>query len=497
MADHEDQFDDEGVRLLPGDPGAGSDGDPEPSAEPRPSVWAAAAGEELDDLDDDPWAPHSGGVTSLVGGDRIDVGPASGAVELQDWTEPPTGNVPRVILGEEEEGWATRTGSQPRWRGDQDDWAEPDDFGEDLLDEGERIGALDDTRDDRPDLYSFEEDLPSQPQPVVQLPSGGPGSSPIPAPPPGPPVEADPLVAEAPGSSSVVAPIRTRSRADEGAVASGAPGRNLPMAIMVGGGFAVLTLVVFLIGKSIGPWLLATAVVMACAYELFEVFQKGGLRPATLLGLTSCFALMWGAYAKGVPAMTLVLFLAFVGSMLWYLLKVIHARALLGVATTMLGVVWVGLLGSFAALMLASAPNGRMLLVGAIVCTVASDVGGLAVGTLAGRSQIAPDVSPNKTVEGTLGGLVLSVFFGIIVGLSSKVWDQSFANGLLLGLVVGVIAPIGDLSQSLIKRDLGVKDMGSALPEHGGFLDRFDSLLFALPATYFLALSILPSSAGG
>ncbi len=76
------------------------------------------------------------------------------------------------------------------------------------------------------------------------------------------------------------------------------------------------------------------------------------------------------------------------------------------------------------------------------------------------------------------------------MGVTSDVWG-GFANGLLLGLVVGVAAPIGDLSQSLIKRDLGVKDMGTALPGHGGFLDRFDSLLFALPAVYFLALSIL------
>ncbi len=483
MSDHDDQLDEEGVRVLPNPPSRGGD---TLAGGGRSSVWAAAAGEELDDLDDDPWGPHSGGVTSLVGSDSIDVGPASGPVAMQDWTEPPTGNVPRVILGEEEEGWATRTGSQPRWRGGQDDWAEPDDFGDALLEGDERIGALDDTRDDRPDLYSFEEDLASQPQPVVQLPSASPGPG------PGSPTELTPVAAEAPAASSVVAPIRTRARGPEDAAAmSGSPGRNMPMAVMVGGGFALVTLLVFFIGKSVGPWLLATGVVMACAYELFGVFQRAGLRPATLLGLTSCFALMWGAYARGVPAITLVLFLAFVGSMLWYLLKVINARALLGVGTTMLGVVWVGMLGSFASLMLSDAPNGRMLFLGAIVCAVASDIGGLAVGTLAGRSQIAPDASPNKTVEGTLGGLALSIIFGIIVGMTSEVWESSFLNGLLLGLVVGVIAPIGDLSQSLIKRDLGVKDMGTSLPEHGGFLDRFDSLLFALPATYFLALTIL------
>ena len=478
MPDRDDDFDEEGVHLLPHAPGAADD---DPTQ--RSSVWAAAAGDELDDLDDDPWSPPTGGVTSLTGGDRLDVGSASGPIEMQDWTEPPTGNVPRVILGADDD-WSTRTGSQPRWRGGDDDWTE-NDFDDDLLGE-ERIGALDESRDERPDMYSFEEDLPSQPQTVVQLPSAG---APATAP-PAPPTEVQP-VSQAPGSTSTVAPIRTRARPDEAPLTETASARNLSMAIIVGGGFAVGAGFLFLVGKNLGPWLLVTGVIMFCAFELFGAFQRAGLRPATLLGLTSCFALMWGAYARGVPAVALVLFLAFVGSMLWYLMKVIQARALLGVATTMLGIIWVGLFGSFGALMLVGGPNGRMLLLAAILCTVASDIGGLAVGTVAGRSQIAPDVSPNKTVEGTLGGLFLSVLVGLIVGKSSGVWESSLANGLLLGLVVGVIAPIGDLSQSLIKRDLGIKDMGTALPGHGGFLDRFDSMLFALPATYFLALSIL------
>ena len=490
MPAHDDEHDEEGVRLI----GPG----PEAEAGGRAgSVWAQAGADDDDvhDLDDDPWAerpdeetgPPTGGVQQLGGGDRIELGAASGPVRLPSWTDPPTGQVPKVLQGDDD--WSAKTGSQPRWRGEQDDWSEGD-FDDALLDDGERMGALDSERDARSDLYSFEEELPSQPQQVVQIGGeGGAGASRA--------ATASAAAAAAAGAggaaagSTTAAPSARRGRVatDDG----GGGGRDFPMAIVVGGGLALVALLLFLAGGQLGPWVLATAIVMACAYELFDVFQRSGLRPATLLGLTATFALMWGVYARGLAAIPLVLFLALVGSMLWYLLKVIHARALLGVATTMLGITWVGVMGSFAALMLHGDGRGKPILLGAILVTVASDVAALAVGSFAGRTPLAPEASPHKTVEGSLGGLVAAIVVGVIVGFSSGVWGGA-VHGFVLGLVGGVAAPIGDLSQSLIKRDLGVKDMGTALPGHGGFLDRFDSLLFVLPAVWFLAfrLNLVP-----
>jgi phosphatidate cytidylyltransferase len=459
---YDDSLDDDGFGTI----GDSRDRSADATTVARPSVWAAAAGEHLDELDD-PWAPQGSGVTALGGGERLDVGPPSGPVALPDWKDPPTGQVPKVVLGDDEEGWASRTGSQPSWRGD-DDWASTD-FDDGLLDSGEvPVGALDSNRGEVSTAFSFEDDLPSGPQKVVQI---GTDEAAVPGTATGPPV----------------APIRSRARPDDDqpVTPAGAAGRDLPVAIMVGGGLALLALLAFVMGDLIGPWILATVVVMGCAQELFGVFQRGGLRPATLLGLTACFSLMWGTYARGPGAIPLILVLAFVGSMLWYLMKVINARVLLGVGTTMLGIVWVGLLGSFAPLILTLPIIGKPWLLAGIVCTIVADIVALAAGSVAGHTPLAPDASPNKTWEGAFGGFVGSLVAGMVAGLMAD--TIGVGHGAIIGGVVGVIAPIGDLCQSLVKRDLGVKDMGTALPGHGGFLDRFDSLLFALPAVYYIA----------
>jgi len=467
---YDDKVDDDGFGTFDDAPATTDGTDIDATATvSRPDVWAAAAGEQLDELDD-PWSPQGTGVTALGGGERLDVGPPSGSVALPDWKDPPTGQVPKVVLGGDEEGWASRTGSQPSWRGD-DDWASTD-FDDGLLDSGEvPVGALDSNRSEVSSAFSFEDDLPSGPQNVVQI-------------------GVDETVAPGTGLGPTVAPIRSRTRTDDEpagpSVGSGSgAGRDLPVAFLVGGAFGLFAVLAFLFGGLLGPWILSTAVVMVCAYELFAGFQRGGLRPATLLALTACFSLMWGAYARGPAALPLILVLSFVGSMLWYLAKVINARVLLGVGTTMLGVMWVGLLGSFAPLLLRIPVAGKPWLLGAIVCTIAADVVALAVGSLAGRTPLAPDASPSKTWEGAFGGFIGSLVVGAIVGLTAG--TVGTGRGLLLGAIVGVVAPIGDLCQSMVKRDLGVKDMGNSLPGHGGFLDRFDSLLFVLPAAYYLA----------
>jgi phosphatidate cytidylyltransferase len=124
------------------------------------------------------------------------------------------------------------------------------------------------------------------------------------------------------------------------------------------------------------------------------------------------------------------------------------------------------------------------------VCAVGYDVGGFFIGSQFGRSRMAPRLSPNKTWEGLFGGMAVAFVLGGILGKVLHPWAPKISHGLALGLVVALVAPIGDLCESMIKRDLGVKDLGTILPGHGGVLDRFDAILFCLPATYFLALHL-------
>ena len=116
--------------------------------------------------------------------------------------------------------------------------------------------------------------------------------------------------------------------------------------------------------------------------------------------------------------------------------------------------------------------------------TVACDVASLLVGSAWGRHPMAPLVSPNKTWEGFLGGALAAIVVAVVVVHFIHPW--TIGKALVLGVVVAVVAPLGDLSQSMIKRQLGVKDMGRLMPGHGGLLDRVDGLLFVLPATYFV-----------
>jgi phosphatidate cytidylyltransferase len=153
---------------------------------------------------------------------------------------------------------------------------------------------------------------------------------------------------------------------------------------------------------------------------------------------------------------------------------------------------WVGGFGSYAALLLSPSlfPNrhGIAFLLGAVVCAVGYDVGALAVGAWIGRRPLAPSISPSKTWEGAIGGALCAIAAAVVVVHFIHPWTLSKA--LLLGVIVAVVSPLGDLCESLVKRHLGLKDMGTTLPGHGGFLDRVDGLLFVLPATFYLVKAV-------
>jgi phosphatidate cytidylyltransferase len=270
------------------------------------------------------------------------------------------------------------------------------------------------------------------------------------------------------------------------------------MAIGVGLAFAAVALFAFLLGPKFAV-VLVTVVVTVAAAELFNVLRQAGYQPASLLGIAAVAALPLAAYYKGEVGIPVALFLTVVFGLLWYLTGAGgDDRPVIGLSSTLFGVGWVGLLGSFAALMLVlpttadgiGEPGIGILLV-AILGTVGYDVGGFAVGRNAGRRPLSA-ASPNKTVEGLAGGVVGAILVTVVAATFIAPFSEvGFGGSLLLGLCIAVAAPLGDLCESLVKRDLDVKDMGAILPGHGGFLDRFDALLFVLPVVYYLARILL------
>jgi phosphatidate cytidylyltransferase len=258
------------------------------------------------------------------------------------------------------------------------------------------------------------------------------------------------------------------------------------MAVVVGVGFLALALILFKMGPA-PAMVLVTAVIALAVAELYGVLRQAGYQPVALAGITGTVGLVIGAYNYGVAAVPTVLFLTTAVCLLWYLVGAATESPVMNVGVTLLGVLWVGTFGSFAALMLGIGDPGLGILLATIIGTVGYDVGGLFIGKNAGRQPLSA-ASPNKTVEGLMGGCVIA--FVVIVVLTAAIGFgpiDSFSEGAMVGLAVALFAPLGDLCESLVKRDLGVKDMSSILPGHGGLLDRFDGILFALPAVWLLA----------
>ncbi len=284
-----------------------------------------------------------------------------------------------------------------------------------------------------------------------------------------------------------------RSTPDPAGPGTSSSDRGSSIGLRVGTGIAVaiVALLAFKAG-TVASLVLCLIVVTFAAGESFGVLRRAGYHPATLLGLVGTISLMVGAYSKGVAAVPLVLVLISAFTLLWYLFGIERGSPVAGTAATLLTVGWVSLLGSYAGLLLSPSlfpdRHGIAFLLGAIIATVANDVGALVIGGGMGRHPLAPTISPNKTWEGLVGGALFSILASTVIVGDIHPWTP--ANAALLGVVVAVVAPIGDLCESLLKRDLRLKDMGTLLPGHGGILDRVDALLFVLPATYYLVRAL-------
>lgn len=378
---------------------------------------------------------------------EVEGGPAA---PLPHWTEPPTGEMPIILIDEADEDTDDTViiGTAPRFRTGTADWAESDfEPIESLADDEPALGALGAPPED--DDRAFDRE-------VAARRSGG-----------------------STGKSS------RRPSADD----HEPPGTqaDLTTRVITGVGLAVLVLVCLSMGRS-ATMVLVTAVVGVAAFELFQALHRRGFRPATLVAIVGCLVVTPIAYSRGEFAFGFTLVLVTIFTLLWYLFEVVKTRPVVNVAATLFGFVYVGILGGYAGLLL-SYEHGVGLILGVGICVVGYDVVGYLVGSQFGRSRLAAAVSPNKTVEGLIGGCTASIVLALLVVNRITPWND-LGDALALGVAIAVAAPFGDLCESMIKRDLGIKDFGSVLPGHGGFLDRFDALLFCLPVTYYVARAL-------
>jgi phosphatidate cytidylyltransferase len=235
----------------------------------------------------------------------------------------------------------------------------------------------------------------------------------------------------------------------------------------------------------LGGWWLFGLVALAALLALHELYWiSRTLRPVVLAGYLGALAALLGAAVGEVEWM--------VGGFLLTLPLALLAKGVGGtrqptvvsVSVTALGVAWVGLGLAHALLLRDIDENGRLAAFTVLLAVFAGDVAAYFVGRLLGRHKLAPILSPGKTWEGFVAGALVTIFTTWIA-----LYETGFVDGwrsLVLGAVIAVVAPLGDLFESAVKRDMDVKDSGRLLLGHGGMLDRVDAHLFALPAAYYV-----------
>jgi phosphatidate cytidylyltransferase len=214
-----------------------------------------------------------------------------------------------------------------------------------------------------------------------------------------------------------------------------------------------------------------------------------GLHPMVLGGYAGLVLTLLGAQLGGLPWLLAGLLATLPIALVVFFVSSVRQKAVAAFATTLLGVVWVG--GGLAHLLLVRdiPDDGRLLIFTVLLTVFADDTAAYFVGRAIGRHRLAPAISPGKSVEGFVAGTLVGVAVTFFALYEQDV--VSTGESILLGLAIALAATLGDLFESAIKRDLGVKDSGRLLAGHGGVLDRVDSLLWAGPAAYFTLLALL------
>ena len=238
-----------------------------------------------------------------------------------------------------------------------------------------------------------------------------------------------------------------------------------------------------------GWWLFALAIVggLLALHELYVMARE--LRPLVLGGYLGFVTTLLGLQLGGADWMLGGLLATFVLAFVVYGLGGVRQSATMSFAITVLGVAWVGA-GIGCLLLVRDIPEFGFWAVMAVLFTVfAADTGAFFVGRTLGRHRMAPAISPNKSWEGFVGGVVAAIGMAFVILYKDRDEFLTIPVSLVLGLVIALAAVLGDLFESAVKRDLDVKDSGRVLGGHGGMLDRLDSLLWAGPAAYFAILA--------
>jgi phosphatidate cytidylyltransferase len=282
-------------------------------------------------------------------------------------------------------------------------------------------------------------------------------------------------------------PSRRARRVVVEAPAAGRAGRNLPAAIGVGLLLAGAAVASLLLRKEAFVGLVSLAVVLA-VWEISTVFAQRRITVPVIPLAVGSMGMLVSAFVAGEEGLLVAFALTAFGCLVWRIIDGVGG-AVPDVLASVFTAAYVPLLAGFAILLLSHEDGSHRVLVFLLV-TVASDVGGFVTGVAFGRHPMAPTVSPKKSWEGFAGSVVTCVVAGavaVVVLLAGPWWA-----GALLGLAAACSATLGDLSESLLKRDFGIKDMGSLLPGHGGMMDRLDSLLVTAPVAYVVLTLLVP-----
>jgi phosphatidate cytidylyltransferase len=300
------------------------------------------------------------------------------------------------------------------------------------------------------------------------------------------PARAEP--SEAAGSReehAVVAPVTTEAES----VKSSRAGRNLPAAVVVGLSLGALVILTLFIRKEFFV-VLATACVCVGVWEICCALGANGLNVPVVPSVVGSISMLGAAYVGGGQALTVCFGLTCVAILVWRVADGVVGAAP-DIAGGMLVAAYPSLLAAFSSLLLAP-QDGNWRLFTYVAVTVASDIGGYAVGVLAGRHPLAPTISPKKSWEGFAGSVLMCMAVGVACvhfALEGRWWV-----GVILGAVTAVAATVGDLVESTLKRDLGIKDMSNILPGHGGMMDRLDSLVMTAPVVWAVLAILVPAA---